>query len=109
LRALPHLLLLFETISKIIIFACWVQFELHHSETVCNGSLSIASVQEEESEYESGSSDDERRLAKPVFVAKGDRETVMEKERLDLEEMQLKEAEQKRAEARVVCFLWSSE
>eukprot|EP00892_Ulva_mutabilis_P000568 jgi/Ulvmu1/10511/UM064_0049.1 len=66
---------------------------------------------ESESEYESdddsyasGSSDDDRRLAKPVFVSKGDRETVVEKEKAELEEAQLKEDEQKRKESRQV---WS--
>ena len=52
--------------------------------------------------YASGSSDEERRLAKPVFVTKGDRETVLEKEKAELEEAQLKEDEQKRKESRQV-------
>lgn len=59
-------------------------------------------VQDDDS-YASGSSDEERRLAKPVFVTKGDRETVMEKEKAELEEAQLKEDEQKRKESRQVC------
>jgi hypothetical protein len=59
-------------------------------------------LQDEESEEESDSSEDEHRMAKPVFVPKADRETVLEKERAELEAMQLKEAEQKRLESRVV-------
>lgn len=60
-------------------------------------------VQDDESEYASDSSDEDRRLAKPVFVTKGDRETVAEKEKAELEAAQLKEDEQKRKEAREVC------
>lgn len=58
---------------------------------------------QDESEDDVGSSDDdELRMAKPVFVLKADRETVLEKERAELEAMQLKESEQKRLESRVV-------
>jgi hypothetical protein len=58
---------------------------------------------QDESEDDGGSSDDEdQRMAKPVFVLKADRETVLEKERAELEAMQLKEADQKRVENRVV-------
>lgn len=60
------------------------------------------SVQDDDSEYASDSSDDERRLARPVFVTKSDRETVVEKEKAELEAAQLKEDEQKRKEAREV-------
>ena len=60
-------------------------------------------VVQDESEDDVGSSDeDDHRMAKPVFVLKADRETVLEKERAELEAMQLKEAEQKRLESRVV-------
>lgn len=62
-------------------------------------------VQEDETEYASDSSDEERRLLKPVFVTKVDRETVLEKEKAELEAAQLKEDEQKRKEAREVHIL----
>lgn len=61
-----------------------------------------ACLQDDDSEYASDSSDDERRLAKPVFVTKSDRETVLEKEKAELEAAQVKEDEQKRKEAREV-------
>lgn len=65
--------------------------------------VSSETLMQDESEEEAGSSDeDEHRMAKPVFVLKADRETVLEKERAELEAMQLKEAEQKRLESRVV-------
>jgi hypothetical protein len=60
-------------------------------------------LMQDESEEDVGSSDeDDHRMAKPVFVLKADRETVLEKERAELEAMQLKEAEQQRLENRVV-------
>ena len=59
-------------------------------------------MQESESEYETGSSDDEDGLAKPVFVPKSDRDTVREREQLELEEMAAAEADKQRAAARKV-------
>lgn len=60
-------------------------------------------VVQDESEDDVGSSDeDDHRMAKPVFVLRADRETVLEKERAELEAIQLKEAEQKRLESRAV-------
>ena len=60
-------------------------------------------MQEEGSEYTSDDSDEEGgRLAKPVFVTKGDRETIAEREKKRLEEEAEAEAQKKRAAARVV-------
>lgn len=62
--------------------------------------------EEEESEYTTDSDDDEddgpggRRLIKPVFVPKGDRETLAERDALDQEEEQVAEAEKQRAQQR---------
>jgi hypothetical protein len=63
------------------------------------------SLQDEDSEYESGSSDDEEgRLAKPVFVAKSNRDTIVERERLEREEEMRLQADQTRKEQRKVCI-----
>jgi hypothetical protein len=59
-------------------------------------------VQGSDTEYTEESSDDEGRLAKPVFVTKAARETIIEKEKAALEELAAKEEEKKRAAARVV-------
>lgn len=59
-------------------------------------------VQGSETEYTSASSDEEGRMAKPVFVTKQARETIAEREKLALEEMAAKEEAKKRASARVV-------
>lgn len=67
--------------------------------------VTVAGLQDESEDDIGSSDDDEQRMAKPVFVLKADRETVLEKERAELEAMQLKEAEQKRLEDRVVCPL----
>lgn len=57
---------------------------------------------DEDSEYETDSDEEEEgRLVKPVFVAKSDRETIAERERLEMEEQLKREAEQARKETRV--------
>ncbi|XP_057541110.1 uncharacterized protein LOC130818874 [Amaranthus tricolor] len=59
--------------------------------------------EEEESEYETDSEEEEmnrRALAKPIFVPKQERETIAERERLELEEQALEEAVKRRLEER---------
>lgn len=61
--------------------------------------------EEESSEYETDSDDDyygSRRLLKPVFVKKEERETIAERERLEKEEELMFEKEKKRLEERKV-------
>ena len=65
----------------------------------------LGTAQEADSEYESDSDDEEGgKLAKPVFVAKSDRDTIVDRERLLLEEQQRWEAEKKRKEERKVRY-----
>jgi hypothetical protein len=70
----------------------------------------VESLQGSDTEYSQASSDEGGgRLAKPVFVTKAARETIIEKEKAALEELAAKEEDKKRAAARVVsCCLLSS-